>query len=565
MAKAKHPHTNDLNKYARDVVKGKVLACKWVKLAAERHLNDLERAKQKSFPYKFDPAKVEEFVNFAELMPHVKGEWAGSNIKFEPWQKFCLGVPFGWVRKADGFRRYREVYLEIPRKNSKSTIGAVVGNYMLSADEEPGAEVYSGATTEKQAWEVFRPARLMALRADGYSDYFGVDVGAKNMSILAQASRFEPIIGNPGDGSSPHCALVDEYHEHPTARMYDTMVTGMGARRQPMLIVITTAGTNTSYPCYDKHLQAKKILEGVVDNPELWAVIYTVDEDDDWTDFKVWKKANPNYGVSVYQDYLKARYNDAMQNANRQNVVRCKHLNQWMNAGTSWMNMQVWHKQAKPGMCLEDFKGQPCYAALDLASKIDVLGRCLLFEDGANLYAFGRYYLPSETVWKAENTHYQKWVAEGWLTETDGARTDMHRVEEDLQADNSIYPIRALAFDPREASYLIEAVSQWLGGDRCVEVNQGPAHISEPMKELEARIYDGRFWFNGDPVMTWMMSNVIKKQGQGGGPVKSYYPTKDRDAAKIDIVVCLIMAVKMAMAFEEEPASYTAEHGVMVL
>ena len=264
MAKVKFPLMKAAEKYAKDVVAGKILVCKWIQLLAQRHLDDLAASKRKDFPYKFDPAKAEKVAKFLQLLPHTKGKWGGKKqlIKLEPWQLFSVCVPFGWVRKKDGTRRYRTILVFVPRKNGKSIIGGGVGLYMFVADGEFGAEVYSGATTEKQAWEVFRPAKLMVERTDDLREHYGVDVNASNMVVLADGSRFEPVIGKPGDGSSPSCSVVDEYHEHQDSTLYDTMETGMGAREQPIMLVITTAGSSIGGPCHQLIRDSERMLEG---------------------------------------------------------------------------------------------------------------------------------------------------------------------------------------------------------------------------------------------------------------------------------------------------------------
>ncbi|MFR7889451.1 MAG: terminase large subunit domain-containing protein, partial [Bilophila wadsworthia] len=290
-----YPHVEAALRYARDVVAGRILACKWVILACKRQLDDLERWDGvDGAPYFFDRAAAERVIKFEEMMPHVKGEWARKRmtLKLEPWQKFILSTLFGWKRAKDGLRRFREAYIEVPRKNGKSCFVAPMGLYMLVADGEEGAEVYSGATTEKQAWEVYGPAQIMAKRAEGFMEHYGVDVRAKNMNLIGSASRFEPLIGDPGDGASPHCAIVDEYHEHDSPRLYDTMITGMGARRQPLIIVITTAGFNLGGPCYDMRLRAGKVLDRTLQDEELFAVVYTIDADDDWKSPEALRKAN---------------------------------------------------------------------------------------------------------------------------------------------------------------------------------------------------------------------------------------------------------------------------------
>jgi phage terminase large subunit-like protein len=440
-----------------------------------------------------------------------------------------------------------------------SVDAATAGLYMLAADHEKGAEVYSGATSEKQALEVFRPAWMMANRNEGLREAFNLSLSGnpKNPTSiyrLEDMSRFEPLIGKPGDGASPHCAIIDEYHEHKTSEQYDTMDTGMGAREQPMLFVITTAGTDTSSPCYDMHLRAIKVLEKTVENEALFAIMYGIGPDDDWKDFECWKKANPNYGVSVMEDYLYRKYTETMTDASKQNINLCKHLNQWMNAGVAWMNMAKWEACKDPSLSLEDFKGQPCYAAFDLASKIDISSLVLVFEYNGGYAAFAKHYLPEETVKQAGNDHYVKWEKEGYITQTPGARTDFKYIEDDLKAINDDHPIVELAYDPRESTYLVNNVMEWLGPEKCIEITQGPALMSEPMKEVEALIYDCKLWHSGDPVLTWMMGNIVKRQGRNTGPVKYYYPTKERNENKIDGGVCLIMATGRALAHHEESA-----------
>lgn len=266
MSRKSYPNVNAANQYARDVVRGKIVACQFVIQACQRHLDDLMAEKSKSFRYRFDKDLAERAAKFIQLLPHTKGEWAFKRmpITLEPWQLFVVCCAFGWVNKGSRLRRFREVYTEIPRKNGKSAISAGVALYCFACDNEFGAEVYSGATTEKQAWEVFRPARLMCKRTPMLTEAFGIEVNASNMNRPEDGARFEPLIGNPGDGSSPHCAVVDEYHEHATDALYTTMLTGMGARRQPLMWAITTAGYNIEGPCYDKRREVIEMLNGSV-------------------------------------------------------------------------------------------------------------------------------------------------------------------------------------------------------------------------------------------------------------------------------------------------------------
>jgi len=552
-------YTTTALQYCNDITSGKIPAGPYVVASCQRHLDDLERAKGADFPYRFDEAKATKRCAFSEKLHHVKGKWAGQLLKLEPHQVFCQCAIWGWVKKSNGFRRFSTVYMEIPRKNGKSVDAATTGLYMIAADGEKGAEVYSGATSEKQALEVFRPAWMMANKNGDLTEHFGISLSGNprnptSIYRLEDMSRFEPLIGKPGDGASPHCAIIDEYHEHKTSEQYDTMDTGMGAREQPLIFVITTAGTDTSTPCYDMHLRAIKVLEKTIEDEAMFCIMYGISPDDDYKDFEVWKKANPNYGVSVNEDYLYRKYTETMTNAAKQNINLCKHLNQWMNASVAWMNMVKWEACKDESLKLEDFKGQTCVAAFDLASKIDISSLVLLFEHNDGYVVFARHYLPEDTINLAGNDHYVKWEKDGFITSTPGARTDFFYIETDLKAINGDHPISELAFDPKESTYLVNNVMEWLGPDKCIEITQGPALMSEPMKETEGLIYDGKLWHSGDPVLTWMMGNVVQRQGRNTGPVKYYYPTKERNENKIDGAVCIIMSVGRAMAHQEESA-----------
>ncbi len=529
-----------LTSYAKGVVDGKVNACSYVKAACQRHLDNLRESTKKSYPYFFDEMAASRICHFAEAMVHVKGKWAGTPIHLEPWQIFLLGVSFGWKKKDTKKRRFREIYAEIPRKNGKSILGAIIGLYMFAADGEAGAEVYSGATSEKQAWEVFRPARQMCIKNTEFANYFGIHVGAKNLSIEMNGSRFEPLIGRPGDGSSPHCAIVDEFHEHASPELYDTMVTGMGARDQPMLVVITTAGVDSSSPCYVKRGEAVKVLEKTIENDQLFTVIYTLDESDDWANVESWKKANPNYGISIQEDYMLARLREAVNTASRQNIIKCKCLNVWSNAGSAWINMVKW-AECKADISLEDFEGERCFIGVDLASKVDLTAMMILFKREDEYYLFGKYYLPEETILLPENTHYQRWESEGLLTSTIGARTDYRYLLDDLLVLDKKYKIAELAYDPHEAEMLMQVIREQVSFP-CIEINQSPSSISEPMKEFEALYLAGKLHHDGDQLLAWQASNVVLRSTR----TKAYYPSKDRRENKIDAIVASIMALSRA-------------------
>jgi len=544
--------------YAQAVTKGKIVACKWVKLACKKHLDDLKASKRKAFPYYFDPDAANKVCTFLSLMPHTKGKWARKRetITLEPWQCFAFTSLFGWKIKKNDRRRYRKAYFAVPRKNGKSIIGSGIGLYMFSVDGEFGAEVYSGATTEAQAWEVFRPAKQMLERTPELKEALGAEVWAKALLVPSDGSRFEPVIGKPGDGASPSCAIVDEYHEHDTSELVDTMETGMGAREQPLLLMITTAGFNIAGPCYDQESDAKKVLEGVLDDPELFALIYTIDEGDDWTSPAVLRKANPNFGISVDEDFLLSQQRLATQSASKQVRFKTKHLNIWCSAKSAWLNMLEWAKCADRTLRREQFKGERCYLTLDLASRSDVCVLMLMFVrviDGKqHFYLFGDYYLPEAAIENAEKNAnaYRKWVIEGFLQQHDGAEIDFDLIEEDMLALVAEYGPDEVVFDPYRAAQLEQRLTK--NGITAVEFGQTVRNMSLPMKEFESAIKAGRVHHDGNPMLAWMMSNVVAKLDAKD----NIYPRKEKPEQKIDGAVASIMGVGRAISGQEAVTSF---------
>lgn len=546
--------------YARDVVAGKIPACKWHRLSCQRHLNDLERAAG-DWAYEYNPELIDSagksfrpgdrICAFAERMPHIKGDWAArrEKIRLERWEIFALAVGFGWIIKTTGKRRFRKIGLFIPRKNAKSTVAAVIGLYMLAADGEFGAEVYSGATSKDQAMEVFRPARLMALATPGYRSHYGVVPNKSNLAIIDTNSKFEPVIGKPGDGASPSCAIVDEYHEHQTDELYETMYTGMGARSQPLMLVITTAGVNIGGPCYQYQVQLQKILEGTEEDDSQFGIIFGIDAGEDWTSVEALRKANPNYGISVSEEFLLQALKDALADPRKQSTFKTKHLNMWVASASPWVNLENLQKcgDAPP---LEEFIGESCHAGLDLASKQDIASRVLEFQrviDGkTHYYAYSRNYLPSAAVEKPENAHYRGWVEDDYLIQTEGSMIDLEQIQEDLLAETARFGVLEVAKDPYGGQQLGANVEA--EGITVIDVPQRVLYLSDPMKDIAALIDDGRFHHDGNPAFVWMMSNVEVKPDNN----ENIFPRKQSPDRKTDAAVALIVAHSRAMLSPED-------------
>lgn len=556
--------------YARDITEGNLPACKWVQLAAQRHLNDLARLNADGTPWRYawnpplpvEPGKiatpVERVCTFIEMLPHIKGDWAarGEKIHLQAWQVFIIASIFGWIDRETMRRRYREADLFVPRKNAKSTKAAGIGLYMLSADGEFGAEVYSGATSQKQAFEVFEPARKMAEATPEFLSRFDVTVRASNISIAATNSKFEPVIGDPGDGASPSCAIVDEYHEHPTESLYDTMKTGMLARSQPLLLMITTAGDDVSGPCYAHQESLQEILEGIVINERRFGIIYGIDQPieregmpsvpgDDWRTEEALIKANPNFGISIDRETILADQAEAVRNPRKQSEFQTKHLNMWVGSSNPWLNLHEWKACADRKLKVEDFHGERVYHGVDLASVKDIAGDCRVFVrevDGEDhYYAFWRCYLPEARLTEPENPHYQGWKHEGYLIESPGNMIDQALIERALVDDQERFDCGELGIDAWGAAGMTPKLMA--AGFTVVVIPQNAAHLSTPMKLIDGLVSSKRFHFNGDPVATWGVSNVTVKPGQND----SWFPRRGAVRKKIDPAAMLIMAVSRAM------------------
>jgi phage terminase large subunit-like protein len=542
-------------RYAASVVAGRIPACKWVQAACQRQLDDLTRWRgKKRAPYRWNAKPPGGKLGYAdrvcyviEQLPHIKGPLAGQKIRLGPWQIFILTTVFGWTQ-PDGARRFRRAYIEVPRGNGKSAISSGLALYMLAADNESGAECYSAATTRDQARIVFGVAQQMARRSPAFRRQFGIEVNAHNINVVATASKLEALSaeGSTLDGLNVHFGGIDELHAHRTRAVYDVVETGCGKRHQSLLWVITTAGSDRSGICYEVRTYCTKLLERVFQDDSQFGVIYTLDEGDDWQTEAALKKANPNWGVSVRPEVVMALRQKAMQLPAAQNNFLTKHCNLWVNADVAWMDMRAWERCADSTLDIAQFEGEQCFAALDLASKTDFAPTAKLFRRGEHVYAFMRYYLPEDTVYSGLNAQYQGWVNEARLTVTEGNVIDFAQIEEDLRQDAQRFEMAAIAYDPWQATQLATKLAG--EGLPMVELRQNTGTMSEPMKELQRLVLAGKFHHDGDPILTWMVSNVVAHLD-----VKdNIYPRKERPENKIDGPVAVIMALNRMGVYEEK-------------
>jgi phage terminase large subunit-like protein len=531
-------------RYAEGVVSGKITACHWVQRACRRQLDDLKRPISAKWPYRFDAKKANRVCAFAELLPHIKGEWArrGEKIRLEPWQCFIYSTIFGWVHRDTGLRRFRTAYNEVARKNGKSSLSAPLGIYMTVADGEPGAEVYSAATTRDQAKISWEAAKHMVDRSPLLRQTFAVETSAHAIHQNASASRFQALSaeGNTLDGLNTHCAIIDELHAHRTRAVFDVLETSKGARSQPLMWIITTAGSDRSGICYEQRTYVTKVLDGIVNDPSYFGIIYTLDDEDDWKDEANWVKANPNLGVSVDPEELRRLALKAASMPSALNNFLTKHLDVWCNAEVQLFDVAKWDALGDESLNPDEFT-EPCFVAIDLAPRHDFCSKLMLFKREEEYYCFARHYLSEDEIEQSENSQYAGWAADGWIKTNPGNVTDYSAIEDDLREDSQMHEVTEVLFDPFSAHQFATRMIE--EGFPMIEVRATVQNFSEATKKLDALIAEGKIHHCGDPVLAWMLSNVV-----GHYDAKSnVFPRKERPENKIDGAIALIMAINRAM------------------
>jgi phage terminase large subunit-like protein len=792
-------YVSQSERYQRDVLAGDIDACKWVKLACQRQVRDLKRQRTKAFPYYFDREAGNDICHAMEQFPHIKGPLAKrlrvdengkdvwNTITLEPWQCFIQSTALGWKRLSDEMRRFRIALILVPRKNSKSTMAATTGLYMLGPDGESGADVCSAATRRDQAKIISDAAREMARRSPYFCDHFGITVGAQAIIARDTAGKFEALSAdaNSLDGLNIHAALIDELHAHKTRHVWDVLETATGARSQPLLYAVTTAGVDTAGICFELLTYLHKILDGVIQDETFFGINYTIDTEpytdilqssralrgleeicqckgvshtqierywqeacakhamtsgigtswrsgaqstqnvqsgraecvpsatssgsstaiqitsaeplpkgrngrsatrtrserlisdgacpsaiesrsftssdspntdsresnttvsmrsraddarsatklradvytsitatlaaaseassarnatalsafsetlknvcaahsptcsarkarveldgtvaidrlgDDWRTEAAQRKANPNFGVSVYADDLARKAKKAEHSPAAINNFLTKHLNVWVKAETTWLPAEDWRACTVPSFTLEACIGNPCWIVADLAEVRDIATVMALFKMPEGKFAaFWRYYLPEDTVTTSPNALYSGWVHKGWLTSTLGNVADYQRIEDEIVALVEQCLPREVAFDRALASRMMQNLQARLGEDTpVVVVPQNIQTIDPAMAQVEELVFGRKLQHNGDEIAAWMASNVVVVRNHKG----EIYPRKagGKDSHnKIDGMFTLLMGISRAMApsdEDEDRSSYYDGRGVLVI
>lgn len=562
--------------YIDGVIDGSIVVGRMVRLAVERHVRDLETARDRGMW--FDDIEAGLAIEFIEMLHHSKGEWAGKPIHLEPWQAFIVWTVFGWKKRADNTRRFNTAWVSVARKNGKSTLAAAVGHKLFMADGEPGAEVYTAATKRDQAKIVHEEAKRMARKSPCLRS--AVQVLRDNLYCQVTESKYEPLGADEQttDGLNIHGAIVDELHAHKTRGLWDVIETGTGSRRSPLTLAITTAGEAGD----DESIYAEtrgysiKVLTGVVDDDSWFAYIAVIDEGDDWSDESCWPKANPNLGVSVKLDDLRRKAKKAKETPSAVANFRRKHINEDVTTKSPWISTEdgsPWHlcgggdfydAHGLTAEAIARFAGKPCYVGGDLSSLNDLTWLAFAFPTDGMVDVISFCWCPRENAigrTRDKRVPYMAWADAGLLTLTEGTSVDYDLLRACLRTarDEWKWDIKQIAFDPNNARYLVTKLIEEDGFNgknaddtpQVIEHLQTTTHMNDPLGATEKLILDGKLRHGGHRALRWCVSNVVILTDTGGRRRLD----KRRAKEKIDGAVATVMAVGRALVAPEPKRS----------
>ncbi len=553
--KKKFPNCWRGHEYAQDVVAKKIVACVYVIGACERYLRDVED-KTKDFYFDWDAA--EKYLRAVQKFEHVIGHWPTKNIVYEPWQCWVWMNIIGFKNKETDFRRFRIAHVEIGRGNAKSAMASQAALYFLALDDPNGNQISTVATKKDQARIVLDSARAMARKNASFLKHTGVKVLAhaishpkSNSSVRALASEHSGL-----DGLNDVLAILDELHAM-KRDTFEVIYSGMSKRADSLTLCITTAGQDVHSVGCSQSAYAKKISLGDVNDEQFFAVVYCLDQGDDWEDEKVWIKPNPNLGVSVDITTLRAKITKALETPADIPNIKIKHMNMWISEAQAFYDQEVWDRCADPSLKLEDFKGKSCRMGIDLASHVDITSTALIFREKDVYTIFDRSYLPEETVRSARNMLYDDCVARGFLIATPGAAINYGFICTEAEQLAKDHKVLECLYDAWNATETAQKLSNKI---EMVKVAMNVANFSEPMKKLDALMRSGKLRHNGSPLLRWCLGNIVAKEDHNG----NVFPRKSHTKLKIDPIIAILMALAGWLQTEQTDSIYE-ERGIRTL
>ena len=514
----------------------------------------------------YQSSLADRAVAFINALKHTKGEWHGKNFELLPWQETIVRDVFGTV-KPNGYRQYNTAYVEIPKKQGKSELAAAIALYLLAGDGEWGAEVYGCAADRQQASIVFDVACQMVEQCPALKKRIKPVLSQKRL-VYTPLNSFYQVLSAESytkHGLNVHGVVFDELHAQPNRLLYDVMTHGSGdARKQPLFFLITTAGTDRNSICWEIHQKAKDIMAGRKHDPTFYPVIYGIDDDDDWSDERVWYKANPSLDVTVDVDKLRAAYNSAKENPAEENLFRQLRLNQWVKQSVRWMPMDAWDK-CDSAVDPDALIGRECYAGLDLSSSTDITAFVLVFppcSDDEKYVILPYFWVPEDTLAlrvRRDHVPYDVWEKQGSIMTTEGNVIHYGYIEDFIEDLGTKYNIREIAYDRWGAVQMSQNLEG--AGFTIVPFGQGFKDMSPPTKELMKLVLEGRIAHGGNAPLRWMMDNIYVRTDPAG----NIKPDKEKSTERIDGAVATIMALDRAIRHQGTGASVYDDRGILFI
>jgi phage terminase large subunit-like protein len=519
--------------YAEDVLNGNVVVGEYIKLACKRFKDDLSNP-----AWEFREDKVDRALHFMSSLKHFKGKSSGENFILEPWQQWIVANIIGFYYKGTNERKFTSSYIEISRKNGKSCLAAALCIYFLIADGEDGAEVDLAANSREQARIAFEFCYNFAKQLDPKEKYLRSKL--KGIEFKPNHSKLNVFAADASklDGFNASFGLIDEYHSAKNSKVRDVIKSSMGMRRSPHLCTITTAGFDKTLPCYHLRTTCIEILQKIKEDDSIFIAVYSIDDDDDWTDENVWAKSSPNLDVTVTKKYIKEQIKSALNNPSEEVGVKTKTLNIWCNSANTWINDGYINK-ATENVDISKFKGEICYVGVDLSSTSDLTAVSYLIPKDDVYYFKVKYYLPESCLHDNQNKElYKQWQRSGELTITSGNVTDYDYVTNDLMKARNTVRLYKIGYDKWNATqWAIDAVEKGLPLE---EYSQSIGNFNQPTKELERLILSGNAVIDNNEITRWCFRNVQLKQDYNNNTK----PIKGEDSSKkIDGVIAMIQSL----------------------
>lgn len=534
--------------YANDIVTGKITVCKKHLWAAQRFIDDILRLEEKSCPFYFEPEVVEDFDEWAKQFIHVEGILAGQPIILTEFQLFLAANVFGFKKKSNGARRFRKAYIQLARKNAKSQLLALIATYETFLSDEKH-RVYIAGWSKEQSDEVYNAVleqiRGAEILRGTFKDSYGKVTRLKTSSIIQPLSKEARKLG---DGKNPSVGIIDEYHAHETSEIYDVLISGMVARKSPLMVVITTAGFNLSRPCFKEYDYVSKLLNPELpqENDDYFALICELDKEDDIKDESNWIKANPI--VATYEEGLESLRSDlrtALEQPEKMRSFLTKNMNVWVDKkDNGYMDMSKWNECGRH-IDWEELRGQEVVVGVDLSAKIDLTS--VNFETKKEKYIVKNHsFMPEDTLAlrsRTDRAHYQLWASQGWITPTPGAVVDYSFIKAYIMDKEKEYDlkIKYICADPWNATQFMQDMES--EGYVVVEIRQGIKSLGEATKDFREQVYQDKLEHDGSPVLTFAMGNAVTRSD----PNDNIMLDKSKSTERIDPAAAAINSHVRAM------------------